>query len=133
MLWGGLGTGDAVTRGSSFKSDDAVEVGGSVNRAGVTDSGPSVRIDSYHPDETSQVRQRDSAPRFAARPVFVPLSDARGACDFGLRRRVDSRTSLLWLDGDYSDRYVRMSTSNQATWTASLSRLGTTSGNDTMR
>ena len=72
VLWGGLGTGDAVTRGSSFKSDDAVEVVGSVNRAGVTDSGPSVRIDSYHPDETSQVRQCDSAPRFAARPVGVP-------------------------------------------------------------
>ena len=74
-LPGGLETGDAVTLGSSFKSDDAVEVGGSINRAGVTDSGPSVRIDSYHPDETSQVRQRDSAPRFAARPVGVPLSD----------------------------------------------------------
>ena len=77
VLWGGLGTGDAVTRESSFKSDDAVEVGGSVNRAGVTDSGPSVRIYSYHPNETSQVRQRDSAPRFAARPVGVPLSDTR--------------------------------------------------------
>ena len=71
VLWGGLGTGDAVTLGSSFKSDDAVEVGGSINRAGVTDSGPSVRIDSYHPDETSQVRQRHSAPRFAACPVDV--------------------------------------------------------------
>jgi hypothetical protein len=32
-----------------------------------TNGGPSVRIDSDHPDETSQVRQRDSAPRFAAR------------------------------------------------------------------
>ena len=67
VLRGGLGTGDAVTRGSSFKSDDAVEVGGSVNRAGVTDSGPSVRIDSYHPNETSQVRPRDQAPRFGGR------------------------------------------------------------------
>jgi hypothetical protein len=26
VLWGGLGTGDAVTLGSSFKSDGAVEV-----------------------------------------------------------------------------------------------------------
>ena len=26
VLWGGFGTGDAVTRGSSFKADDAVEV-----------------------------------------------------------------------------------------------------------
>ena len=84
-LGGGLGTGDAVTRGCSLKPDDAVEVGGSVNRARVTNGGPSVRIDSYHPDETSQVRQRDSAPRYAARPVGVPLSDlmraARPAID----------------------------------------------------
>ena len=85
VLWGGLGTGDAVTRGSSFKSDDAVEVGGSVNRAGVTDSGPSVRFDSYHPDETSQVRQRDSTPRFAARPVGAPLSDAPQRPSSGLK------------------------------------------------
>lgn len=57
--------------------------GGSVNRVGVTNSGPSSRIDSYHPNEICQVRPRDQGPRFVGLSGRCPPIGHAAARDFG--------------------------------------------------
>jgi hypothetical protein len=73
---------------SSHKRDEVAEVVAGLS-TGVTNSGPSSRIDSYHPNETSQVGPRDERLASVGRPVDVPLSDSRRPAIVGCAGWVD--------------------------------------------
>jgi hypothetical protein len=67
----GLRPTPRLARWSSHKRADAADVVADLS-TGVTNSEPSSRIDSYHPNETSQVRPRDERLASVGRPVGVP-------------------------------------------------------------
>ena len=89
---------------SSHKRDDVAEVV-AVLSTGVSNSGPSSRIDSYHPNETSQVGPRDERLASVGRPVDVPLSDESQAATMRCSAWAALQRDRWGRPGDYVRNY----------------------------